>query len=500
MLKCVVFMFLLAGAVLVAAPLPQTVTLTRNTPISTAEMQAAKRRIELPAGTAVTVVGFDARTGMIAARYHTLNFQVARDKTDWDRQILAAQSASLATPEKPIAPKAPTKSPEQIRVETLAQIQLELDGWRQEIPWNPPEDQPTLLALVKQGVAFQKTYESEKDPFNQDDLLVNYQTSRDELLSQKQLVFFQKPFMNARIMPIPFDFAVDELDIRKGRPFILNQNPALSGYNQARFFSHREAERLMTTLFQLALPAAKGTVVPAEAITVNGLRLLPKQAKQDYLAYVEIPSDRDGTPATTYFMTRLNALVLAERIQQALLDRPQSDDDPKPEDDELAQSSQPVQPENDPTTKVAKPVVTSKDFDLRSGNLFMTAVRLKASTGQSLGYDAKTQQHLTYKATLRWLAEQPADAVLTIYYIASGKAAILGKKTERITLESGRMQEVIFTGDQSFYQSVGGVIIQCRVENKLLKSYASLQQLKRYADMDDIEKQMEVRYSRIDRF
>ena len=382
----------------------------------------------------------------------------------------------------------------------LAEITEEIESWKREM-LRSTASRGSLETLLRQGVAFQKAYNAEKDSIVQSGLIEDYLRQRDAVMQKLPVTLYMFYGRQApTTYPIAFVFEKDDLELDAKRPFILNRKIITEGAQGKRhmLFSYKESQRFVNLLSSLIGKAKANelTTVAMRDCTAS-IQMLGEKA----VILMQLKTPAGTLSPELYQVSEFDARLLIGRIQAALTDAPPPDDYREPDDLDPgtilfgtpsgSTANKPGTP-NKPNTP-QQPAAASGTAS--TGTLSFDVTRIKVSQGKPYYYysNMRILQQFDYRALFRWNGTQPVTAQVTMYLLgmANNKLSIIGRDVKEVTIDPGRTQELLMSAEQVIPgPTAPGVIMQCFSGGRLLRSYASTTQYKKYAEMPDIERQL----------
>jgi len=353
----------------------------------------------------------------------------------------------------------------------FAEIVEELDAWKKNMALDKTP-RKAMETLLRQGADFQRAYKAEKDGITRAGLLDDYISQRNELLKRENVIFnwWNGPY---GLWEASVVFETDGMELDANRPFLLRIR------NTRMLFSYKESQR-----FANMLSSFIDKLKRKETATVSFRHgTLSITDFQNVLNIVMQPKTLgEVAPSPPYRISEFDAKLLIFRIHSVLKTFRQDKGYAEPADLDPATVSFADASEDGGAA--------SGDSD--KGTLTLDVSRVKVSQGQKYR-NTQVLQQFDYRASLRWSGKQPLDIQVVMFLLSSpgNKLSIVGKKDAEVKVQPGRSQELLLSAQQVIPgPTANGVIVQCFSGGRLLKSYASSVQYKKYADMPDVESQI----------
>ena len=367
----------------------------------------------------------------------------------------------------------------------------EIEAWKKEMTLNVAS-RTSIEALLRQGVAFQKSYTAETDSIVRGDLLDEYVKQRDTLLQKIPVTVFMsygKDLSSA--YPYALAFEKDDLEVDAKRPFLFQRRAAAtssgivsSAQTQRRMlFSYKESQRFANLLSRFT---AKVKGKEATSVSMRDLVVSVQMVNTEAMLFLQFKTPTGTVSSELYHLTEFDANLLVTRIRAALaVPPPASYKEPDDLDPATALFDGPaVEP-----AKGGAPA-----GDIAASALSFTPQRTKSTSGQRYGYNDKVLQQFEYSISFRWGGEQPINVQVILYLVTlvNNKLSIVGRDVKEVTLEPRRAQTLTITAEQKIPGPTASTqIVQCFSGGRLLKSYSSSPQHKKYAEMGaEIETQL----------
>ena len=384
----------------------------------------------------------------------------------------------------------------------FAALVEEIETWKKEMAQDVAT-RTSIETLLRQGVAFQKAYTAETDSIVKGDLLDEYVKQRDKTLAKLPVTVFMSYGKETYPYPFTLTFEKDDLEVDAKRPFLFlrkTPNSASLGtaYASSRrmLFSHKEGQRFATMLTRLIAKAkAKEAMSVSLRDFVASVQVPDKADKADNAAviFLQFKTPTGTVNSEQYRLTEFDAKLLIERIRLTLKASPPPAGYKEPDDLDPATALF-AGPAEETPAKVADASAPGAG-GVATGSFSFDVARIKVAQGQKYGYYGtdRVLQQFDYRVLFRWGGEQPLNVQVAMYLVSTvnNKLSIVGKSVKEATIEPRRNQELLISAEQKIPgPTAGTVIVQCFSAGKLLKSYSSSAQYKKYADMADIESQI----------
>ena len=367
----------------------------------------------------------------------------------------------------------------------LAAIAEEIEGWKKEMVKNAAS-RASIEDLLRKGITFQKVYAAETDSIVKSGLIEDYIEQRDKALAKLPVTFFLT-YGGELSYPFEFVFDKDDLELDAKRPFLFRRKGPRGAIavDQAgklqMLFSYKESQRFANMLTRFI---AKARLKEATSVSMRDC-VVSIQMQASEASIIMQPKGARGTvnSSEAYRISEFDAKLLVARINKALATHPQSAGYTEPDDLDPATALFVGGADEASAASGAAPV----------GSLTLNVSRIKVTQGQSYGYNARVFQQFDYRASFRWNGAQPVSLQVIMYLVGmqNNKLSLVGRVVKETTVEPGRSQEVQLTAEQVIPgATASGVIVQCFSGGRLMKSFASLAQYQKYAEMPDLESQL----------
>ena len=384
--------------------------------------------------------------------------------------------------------------------EQFAVLGEEIEAWKKEMTKNIAS-RASVETLLRQGVAFQKSYKAETDSIVKGDLLDEYVKQRDAALKKLPVTVFMSYGLDASYSyPYVVVFEKDDLEIDAKRPFLLQPKAGSSGLATAQakrrmLFSHKESQRFANLLSRLI---AKAQAKDAMSVSMRDLVASTQIVNTEGAIYLQFKTPAGTVGQEMYRLTEFDAKLLVDRITAVLKASPPPAGYAEPDDLDPATAlfSGPVEAA---ATKTAATPAAADSANISARALSFDVTRIKVTQGQQYGYytNQRVRQQFDYRVLFRWGGTQPLNVQVIMYLVATvnNKVSIVGRDVKEMTVETGRNQELLISAEQVIPgPTANAVIVQCFSGGRLLKSYSSSAQYKKYADMAEIESQLQPLY------
>jgi len=370
----------------------------------------------------------------------------------------------------------------------------EIEGWKKEMTQSVAS-RTSIEPLLRQGVTFQKSYNAETDSIVKGDLLDEYVKHRAAALKKLPVTVFMSYGRDAASSyPFALAFEKDDLEVDAKRPLLLQRKASnVLGLDtpQARrrmLFSYKESQRFANLLGRLVAKAKT-----KEAMNVS---------LRDFVVSVQILPDTEAaiflqfkTPTGTvspemHRLTEFDAKLLIDRINATLAASPPAADYKEPDDLDPATALFVSPVDDQPSSKAD---VSAGAGAIAVNLLGFDVAKIRSTQGQPYTYRDKVLQQFDYRVSFRWGGTQPLNVQVIMYLVSpvNNKLSIVGRSVKETTLEPGRNQELLITAEQKIPgPTAGTVIMQCFSGGRLLKSYSSNAQHRKFAEMAEIESQL----------
>ena len=372
----------------------------------------------------------------------------------------------------------------------------EIEAWKKEMTQNVAS-RTSIETLLRQGVAFQKAYTAETDSIVKGDLLDEYVKKRDAALKKLPVTVFMSYGKDmSYAYPYTLEFAKDDLEVDAKRPFLFQRKAAAvssgivsSAQAQRRMlFSYKESQRFVNLLSRLI---AKVKIKEQTSVSMRDLVVSVQMIDKEAALFLQFKSPTGTVGSELYRLTEFDAKLLIDRISKILKDSPPPANYKEPDDLDPATAL------FDGTTEEPAKGGASTSAGagtISSSLLSFDVARIKVTQGQRYDYNRMVQQQFEYRVTCRWGGEQPLSVQMIMYLVSTvnNKLAIVGRDVKEATVEPRRTQVLTMLADQKIPgPTAGTVIVQCFSGGKLLKSYSSSAQHRKYAEMGaEIETQL----------
>lgn len=370
----------------------------------------------------------------------------------------------------------------------------EIETWKKEMTQSIAS-RNSVEMLLRQGVAFQKSYTAETDSIVKSDLLDEYVKKRNEMLKKLPVTLFLV-YGKDSSYPFIFAFEKDDLEVDAKRPLLFQRKVGaleasttlLAQARRRMLFSYKESQRFASLLTRFI---AKAKAKEAVNVSMRDMVVSVQVADSPAGIYIQFKTPAGTVSPEMYRLTEFDAKLLADRITTLVAEEPPPAGYKEPDD-------------LDPATALfggtaEEPAAKGGDASPGAGGISASALsfdvaRIKVSQGQKYGYaGAYVLQQFEYRISFRWGGEQqlPVQVIMYLVSTVNNKLAIVGRDVKEATLEPRRAQALLMVAEQKVPGSTAGtVIVQCFSGGRLLKSYSSSAQHKKYADMSEIESQL----------
>lgn len=354
----------------------------------------------------------------------------------------------------------------------------EIEGWKKEMG-RTAVSRGAVESLLRLGVAFQKSYAAATDSIVKAEALDDYTRKRGAALGKLPVTLFKSGKKVITLAnPCEFVFGKDELEVEADRPFLFQRK----GAQERMLFSYKESQRLINVLAHLD---AKAQASETTSVSTRHFVISVQMAGGEPAVFLQFKAPDGTVSQDLYRLSGFDSQLLAGRIRTVLQMSPPPSGYREPADSDpgTAQFAGPVEGGAPPS-----------GGETASANaLVFNAVRVSVSQGKKHG-NTRVSQQFEYRATFRWSGEQPMTVRVVMCLVApvDGALALVGREEKEATLDPGRMLEMPLTAEQKVPGAAANttVIIQCFSGGRLLKSYSSSTQHKRYAEMAELEKQL----------
>lgn len=372
----------------------------------------------------------------------------------------------------------------------------EIEAWKKEMTRNVVS-RASIETLLRQGVAFQKSYTAETDSIVKGDLLDEYVKQRDATLKKLPVtvfLFYGRESLSSH--PFALVFEKDDLEVDAKRPWLFQRKASASlvvttSVAQRRMlFSYKEGQRFANLLERLVVKAKQKE---AMSVSLRDFVASVQMLDTDAAIFLQFKTPTGTVSPEMNRLTEFDAKLLIDRINTVLKDSPPPAGYKEPDDLDPATALF-VGPADEPS----KGDAPSGAEAVSASALMFDVAKIKQTQGQKYGYytNEKVLQQFEYRASFRWGGEQPISVQVIMYLVSpvGNKLSIVGREVKEATLEPRRNQTLSITAEQKIPSASGTttVIMQCFSGGRLLKNYCSSSspQHKKYAEMPDIESQL----------
>ncbi|MCL1921331.1 MAG: hypothetical protein FWG50_09695 [Kiritimatiellaeota bacterium] len=375
----------------------------------------------------------------------------------------------------------------------LAAIAEEIEVWKKEMVQGA-SSRASIETLLRQGVAFQRGYNAEKDSIVRSGMVEDYLKQRDEAMRKMPVTFFMSYGKEvANTSPIEVLFERDDLELDAKRPFALNliRRTLLEGGQSKRrmLFSYKEGERFANMLAKFT---EKAQMKEAASVGARDCVVSVQAVGEVMVVFMQLKMPTGVVSPEMYRITAFDAKLLVERIHAALKASPQPADYREPDDLDPATALFAVTGEEPGGKAAGGGGAAAAGGAVPAGTLSFGVQRIKITQGKIYA-GQRIQQQFDYRVTSRWSGAQALNMQVVMYLVGEqgGKPALVGRDVKEATIAPGRAQEMLLSAEQVVLgKTAGGVIVQCFSGGRLLKSYADPAQFRKYAEMADIESQL----------
>ena len=376
----------------------------------------------------------------------------------------------------------------------LAAITEEIESWKKEMLRNTAS-RGSIETLLRQGVAFQKDYNAETDSIVRGGLIEDYLKQRETSMKKLPVTVFMtygRDLLNNYPTVLVFDR--DDLELDAKRPFMLNLNRKviINGDSSKRhmLFSYKESQRFANLLSSFI---GKARVKDLTSVSARDCVVSVQMAGEEAAIFMQLKTPTGTLSPELYWFTAFDARLLIERIQTSLTASPPPDSYREPDDLDPATILFATPSGETGGSKPNTPQQPGAAGAIPTGSLSFDVSRMKVSQGRVVYGSTRIQQQFDYRAMFRWSGTQPLNLQVVMFLLASpnNKLSIVGRDAREVTVEPGRAQELLMSAEQVIPgPTAGAVVVQCFSGGRLMKSYASSSQYKKYAEMQDIESQL----------
>jgi len=261
--------------------------------------------------------------------------------------------------------------------------------------------------------------------------------------------------------------------------------PDTSQLKRRMLFSYKESQRLVNLLSRLIVKAnAKEMMNVSLRDFVASVQMLGTEAA----IFLQFKTPTGAASPEMHRLTEFDAKLLITRINAALAASPPPADYKEPDDLDPATALF-----SSPADEASKANTPTGAGAISASALSFDVAKIRTTQGQAYGYNQRVLQQFDYRASFRWGGEQPLPVQVIMYLVmpVNNKLAIVGRSVKETTLEPRRNQELPITAEQKIPGATANtVIVQCFSGGRLLKSYSSNAQHKKYAEMAEIETQL----------
>jgi len=374
----------------------------------------------------------------------------------------------------------------------------EIEGWKKEMARNATS-RSSIEMLLRQGVAFQRNYNAETDSIVKGDLLDEYVKQRDATL-KKLPVTVSMTYSRDLSYSYPFTlvFNKDDLEVDAKRPWLfqckanISLSMTTSSAQRRMLFSYKESQRLANLLARLV---AKAKVKEVMNVSLRDFVASVQMLGSEAVILLQFKTPTGAVGPEMYRLAEFDAKLLLDNINAMLRASPPPAGYKEPDDLDPAMALF-AGPADDPAAKATASVggAGTSAGAVSANALSFDAARIKVTNGKQYGYgNVRVLQQFDYRVSFRWGGEQPLNVQVAMYLVSpvNNKLVIVGRDVKETTLEPRRSQELLITAEQKIPgPTANTVILQCFSGGRLLKSFSSNAQHKKYAEMPDIESQL----------
>jgi len=366
----------------------------------------------------------------------------------------------------------------------------EIEAWKKEMTRNVAS-RTSVETLLRQGVAFQRSYNAATDSIVKGDLLDEYVKQRDAAMQKLPVTVFMSYGKDAATSyPFVLVFEKDDLEVDARRPLLFHRKASnLLGIDTAQarrrmLFSYKEGQRFANLLSRLI---AKAEAKEAMSVSLRDFVASVQMVGTDAAIFLQFKTPAGTLNQEIHRLTEFDAKLLIDRINMTLTETPPPADYKEPDD--LDPATALFEGASGEPSRADAPA--SGTGAISASLLSFDVARLKTTQGQRYGYQGqKVLQQFDCRVSFRWSGEQPIAVQVVMYLVmpVNGKLSIVGRSVKETTFEPRRSQEMLISAEQKIPGATAGtVIMQCFSGGRLLKSHSSTAQHKRFAEMSDIE-------------